>query len=111
MCNYSKVENARGNQVPLYDTMCQNKLQVSSHIRPFHLGICVACYICDHRWWSATEWKKHMTTQHSNLSEQEFFVAPTEAPTDLKIKMEVEEIEVDIEKSYIVFLYRYLEYP
>ena len=79
--------------------MCQNKSQVSSHIRQFHLGICVACYICDHRWWSATEWKKKMTTQHSNLSEQEFFVAPTETPTDLKIKTEVEEIEVDIEKS------------
>ena len=78
--------------------MCQNKSQVSSHIRQFHLGICVACYVCNHRWWSATEWKKHMTTHHSTLSEQEFFVAPTEAPTDLKIKTEVEEIKVDIDK-------------
>ena len=99
MCNYSKVENSRGNQVPPCDTMCQNKSQVSSHIRQFHLGICVACYICSHRWWSATEWKKHMTAHHSNLSEQEFFVAPTEAPTNLQIKTEVEEIEVDFEKS------------
>ena len=81
MCNYSKVENARGNQVPPCDTMCQNKSQVSSHIWQFHLCICVACYICDDHWWSATEWKKHMTAQHSNLSEQEFFMAPTEAPT------------------------------
>ena len=40
-----------------------------------------------------------MTTHHSNLSEQEFFVAPTEAPTNLKVKTEVEEIEVDFEKS------------
>ena len=40
-----------------------------------------------------------MTTHHSNLSEQEYFVAPAEAPTDLKIKTEVEEIEVYIEKS------------
>ena len=32
MCNYSKVENSRGNQVPPCDTMCQNKSQVSSHI-------------------------------------------------------------------------------
>ena len=99
MCNYSKVENSRGNQVPPCDTLCQNKSQVSSHIRQFHLGICVACYICGHRWWSTTEWKKHMTTHHSYLSEQEFFVAPTETPTDLKVKTEVEEIEVDFEKS------------
>ena len=40
-----------------------------------------------------------MTTHHSHLSEQEFFVAHTEAPTDLEVKMEVEEIEVDFEKS------------
>ena len=93
MCDYSKVESARGNQVPPCDTMCQNK--VSSHIRQFHLGICVACYICNHRWWSATEWRKHMTAHHSNLSAQ-LFVAPTEAPTDLKNKAEVEEIEVDL---------------
>ena len=32
MCDYSKVENVRGNQVPPCDTMCQNKSQVSSHI-------------------------------------------------------------------------------
>ena len=109
MCNYSKVENSRGNHVPPCDTMCQNKSQVSSHIRQFHLGICVACYICSHRWWSATEWKKHMTTHHSHLSEQEFFVAHTEAPIDLEVKTEVEEIEVEFEKSCI--LYRYLECP
>ena len=69
MCNYSKVKNSRGNQVPPCDTMCQNKSQVSSHIRQFHLCICVACYICSHRWWSATEWKRHMTAHHSHLSE------------------------------------------
>ena len=40
-----------------------------------------------------------MTAHHSNLSEHEFFVAPTETPTDLKVKTEVEEIEVDFEKS------------
>ena len=73
MCNYSKVENSRGNQVPPCDTMYQNKSQVSSHIRQFHLGICVACYICGHRWWSATEWKKHMITHHSNLSGTRIF--------------------------------------
>ena len=91
MCDYSKVKNPRGNQVPPCDTMCQNKSQVSSNLRQFYLGICVACYICDHRWWSATEWKKHMTTHHVNLSEQ----APTTALSGLEVKMEVEEIEID----------------
>ena len=40
-----------------------------------------------------------MTTHHTNLSEQEYYVAPTVAPTGLEIKTEVEEIEVDTEKS------------
>ena len=39
-----------------------------------------------------------MTAHHSTLSEQEYFVAPTEGPTDLKIKTKVEEIEVNIDK-------------
>ena len=39
-----------------------------------------------------------MTAHQSTLTEHQFFVAPTEAPTDLKIKTEVEEIKVDIDK-------------
>ena len=96
MCDYSKVENARGNKVPYCDTVCQNEMQVSSHLRQFHLGICVAYYICNHRWWSAYEWKKHMTTNHHYLSEDEYYVTPSEAPADVQIKTEV------IEEEFVV---------
>ena len=74
-------------------------MQVSSHIRQFHLGICVACYICNHRWWSAYEWKKHMTTHHPNLSEDEYYVASSEIPTDLQIKTEVTEEEIVVDAA------------
>ena len=92
-CNYSKVETERGNKVVFCDTVCQNKMQVSSHLRQFHLGICVSCYICNHRWWSAFEWKKHMAAHHPELSEDEYFVAATAPPPDIQIKTEVTEEE------------------
>ena len=100
-CNFSKVETERGNRVVLCDTVCQNKMQVSTHLRQFHLGICVACYICNHRWWSAFEWKKHMVAHHPDLSEHEYFVAATVPPQDIQIKTEVTEKEfiVDPPKS------------
>ena len=99
MCNYSKVETTWGNRVAFCDTVCQNKMQVSSHIRQFHLGICISCYICNHRWWSAFEWKKHMVAHHPNLSEDEYYMAPSEAPADLQIKTEVTEQEIVIDAT------------
>ena len=98
-CNYSKVETERGNRVAFCDTVCQNKMQVSSHLRQFHLGICVACYIRNHRWWSAFEWKKHMVAHHPNLSENEYFVAAAAPPPDIQIKTEVTEEEFVVAPS------------
>ena len=99
MCDYSKVEESRGNKVPFCDTVCQNEMQVSSHIRQFHLGICIACYICNHRWWSAYEWKKHMTSHHQNLPEDDYYVPPSAAPTDIQVKTEVTEKEFIVETA------------
>ena len=99
MCDYSKVEESRGNKVPFCDIVCQNKMQVSSHIRQFHLGICITCYICNHRWWSAYEWKKHMTSQHQNLPEDEYYVPPSVTPTDIQVKTEVTEKEFIVETT------------
>ena len=98
-CNYSKVETERGNKVVFCDTVCQNKMQVSSHLRQFHLGTCILCYVCNHRWWSAFEWKKHMVAHHPDLSENEYFVATTAPPPDLKIKTEVTEEEIVYDPS------------
>ena len=91
ICEYSKAEQAKGNDVPDCDTVCQQKAQVSSHIRQFHLGNCIACYLCDHRWWSATEWRKHMKDAHSALSEDAWYVAEGDPSEQLVIKTEVTE--------------------
>ena len=91
ICEYSKAEQAKGNAVPDCDTICQQKAQVSSHIRQFHLGNCIACYLCDHRWWSATEWRKHMKEAHSALSEDAWYVAEGDPSQQLVIKTEVTE--------------------
>ena len=74
ICEYAKAEQAKGNDVPNCEVMCQQKAQVSSHIRQFHLGNCIACYLCNHKWWSPTEWRKHMKEVHSSLSEDAWYV-------------------------------------
>ena len=39
ICKYAKTEQAKGNDIPDCKVMCQQKAQVSSHIRQFILGI------------------------------------------------------------------------
>ena len=97
LCEYAKAEQAKGNDVPDCEVMCQQKAQVSSHIRQFHLGNCIACYLCNHRWWSATEWRKHMKEVHSDLSEDTWFVIQGDPSQQIVIKAEV--TEPGIEKS------------
>ena len=91
ICEYSKVEQAKGNSVPNCDVTCQQKAQVSSHIRQFHLGNCICCYLCGHRWWSATEWRGHMIKEHSDIPENAWYVAPGDPTQQLVIKTEVVE--------------------
>ena len=95
LCEYAKTEQAKGNDVPDCGVMCQQKAQVSSHIRQFHLGNCIACYLCNHRWWSATEWRKHMKEVHSDLSEDTWFVIQGDPSQQIVIKTEVTEPEVE----------------
>ena len=45
-CFYARLCRERGEQPEECDVLTQNKVQMSTHIRKFHLGICVACYIC-----------------------------------------------------------------
>ena len=95
ICEYAKAEQAKGNDVPDCEVMCQQKAQVSSHIRQFHLGNCIACYLCNHKWWSATEWRKHMKEVHSALSEDAWFVAEGDPSQQIVIKTEVTESEAE----------------
>ena len=89
ICEYAKTEQAKGNDVPDCEVMCQQKAEVSSHIRQFHLGNCIACYLCNHKWWSATEWCKHMKEVHSALSEDAWYVAQGDSSQQIIIKTEV----------------------
>ena len=89
-CFYARRCRERGEQPEECDVLTQNKAQMSTHICKFHLGICVACYICPERWWSALEWKKHMKDKHSNLPEDSWYIQDTaNIGTDIAIKTEV----------------------
>ena len=94
ICNYTQAMAEEGKSVTPCDVMCQQKTQTSSHVRQFHLGICIACYICGHRWWSATEWGKHMAKVHSSLSPEDYYVKADFDPTSIAIKTEVTEADL-----------------
>ena len=89
-CFYAHRCRERGENPEECDVLTQNKAQMSTHIYKFHLGICVACYICPERWWSSLEWKKHMKDKHSNLPEESWYIQDTaDIGTDIAIKIEV----------------------
>ena len=89
-CFYARRCRERGEHPEECDVLTQNKAQMSTHIRKFHLGICIACYICPERWWSSLEWKKHMKDKHSNLPEESWYIQDTaDVGADIAIKTEV----------------------
>ena len=95
ICEFSKTEQAKGKSVPDCDVMCQQKAQVSSHICQFHLGNCICCYLCGHRWWSTTEWRGHMVKEHPAIPENTWYVAPGDASQQFIIKSKVVEPKKD----------------
>ena len=89
-CFYARRCRERGEQPEECDVLTQNKVQMSTHIHKFHLGICVAFYICPERWWSSLEWKKHMKDKHSNLPKESWYIQDTaDIGADIVIKTEV----------------------
>ena len=89
-CFYARRCCERGENPAECDVLTQNKARMSTHIRKFHPGICVACYICPEQWWSSLEWKKHMKDKHSNLPEESWYIQDTaDIGTDIAIKTEV----------------------
>ena len=73
-CLYSEIQKAERIIVPDCDFISSVKGQLSTHIRQFHLGIAVTCFICSKRWWAATTWHEHMQKQHSALKEEDYFL-------------------------------------
>ena len=93
-CNYTRVCRERGEKPQECDTICQSRGQTSTHICQFHLNVCVECYVCGHRWWSVFEWKKHMKSEHSDLSEDKWFISDKAVGSNLTVKKEVTAADV-----------------
>ena len=94
-CFYAHRCRKRGENPAECDVLTQNKAQMSTHIRKFHLRICVACYICPERWWSSLEWKKHMKDKHSNLPKESWYIQDT-ADIDVGVVIKTEVAPEDI---------------
>ena len=96
-CLYSSVQKEEGNIIKSCDAFSTVKAQMSTHIRQMHLGIAVACFICNKKWWSSSSWWTHMQKAHSQLKEEEYFVADgadIEGFREFIIKKEVSASEI-----------------
>ena len=106
-CNYARVMRERGYSPNECDVICQSRGQTSTHIRQFHINKCMECYICSHRWWSAFEWKKHMKKVHTDLEEDDWYVASEVPAASLAIKKEIspaelfEELQAEMEAKRV----------
>ena len=91
-CFYAHRCRELGENPAECNEITQNKAQMSTHIRRFHLGNCIACFICpDKRWWSSLEWKKHMKEKHHDLPEDSCYIQDTATlGEDVTIKSEVD---------------------
>ena len=91
-CFYARQLRELGENPAECNEITQNKSQMSTHIRRFHLGNCIACFICpDKRWWSSLEWKKHMKEKHDNLPEDSWYIQDTATlGEEVTIKTEVD---------------------
>ena len=73
-CLYSEASKAGGKVVTDCEYLSTTKAQLSTHIRQFHLGVAVTCFICNRRWWSAATWFEHMRKAHANLKRADYFL-------------------------------------
>ena len=91
-CFYARRRRELGENPAECNKITQNKAQMSTHIRRFHLGNCIACFICpDKRWWSSLEWKKHMKEKHHDLPKDSWYIQDTATlEEDVTIKTEVD---------------------
>ena len=100
-CNFARVQREKGGNPEECDIMCQTKGQTSTHVRQFHLNTAIACYVCGHRWWSGFEWKKHMKSAHSGLTEEDWFVSPNPLVSSITVKKEIspEELAEEVKEE------------
>ena len=73
-CEFTDEMKKEGHIFKDCDFISTVRGQLSTHIWQHHLGVAVACFICDKRWWSAHTWIQHMRNTHKTLSQDDFFV-------------------------------------
>ena len=95
-CNYSVVKKAEGISTPECSFFSTTKGQLSTHIRQYHLGLAIGCFVCPTKhWWSASAWMEHMKKAHPELGQDAFFIKEgTGVQESLVIKQEVADIDV-----------------
>ena len=93
-CNYAHAKREEGENPEECDVICQSRGQTSTHIQQHHLNVSISCFVCGHRWWSAFEWKKHMSKEHSALTEEDWYVKDGVVPGSIILKTEVGQKEL-----------------
>ena len=88
-CLFSQIMKNDGKIVPVCEVISTTKGQLSTHIRQFHLGVAVGCYVCGRRWWSAATWMEHMKKSHPNLGANAYFVNEGMDIASFEVKHEV----------------------
>ena len=73
-CMFSTVAKSEGKLVTDCEFFSTTKAQLSTHIHQHHLGVAIACFVCNHCWWSAPSWFSHMEKAHRNLKEADYFI-------------------------------------
>ena len=93
-CLWSEKMKAEGNIVPNCTTISSQKGQLSTHIRRAHLCQAVTCYVCNKKAWSADTWLTHMQKAHTELAEEDYFVASGTDIKSFEIKSEVQDSDL-----------------
>ena len=73
-CRYSEVMKEERKIVEHCEQFSSTKGQLSTHVHQMHLGIAVACFICNKRWWSAFTWYEHMKKAHGDLKTDDHYL-------------------------------------
>ena len=88
-CNFSNSLKESGKIVEECSFFSSVKAQLSTHIRQYHLGVAVCCYLCGKRTWSSSAWYSHMEKVHTTLQKDDYFIKEGVEIAKLEVKAEV----------------------
>ena len=73
-CLFSTVSKKEGKIVEDCNVISMTKAQLSTHLRQYHLGLAIFCFVCNRKWWAVATWLKHMQKDHSSLKYDDYFL-------------------------------------